>query len=234
MDSGQYCREVESYLCRKNDGHLIRVVGPAFEFVCGWADREIPLRVVFGGIDRAFERYHSKGTRRRPLRVEFCEADVLELFDGWRRTVGVGEFKRVAADRSPRGAAAQTSLADHITRVAERLARWVETSQVPTGVAATANRLIDEFEAVAESALTARGSVRRQLVDRLAEHEQQLMAELREKVDPALQTRCCQEAVRELEPFRARMPPERFREALAAAAQQLLADYLKVPRVRFE
>ena len=32
-----YCRQVEAYLCRKNDGHLVRIVGPAFEQVCGWA-----------------------------------------------------------------------------------------------------------------------------------------------------------------------------------------------------
>ena len=26
-----YCRDIETYLCRKNDGHLIRVVGPSFD-----------------------------------------------------------------------------------------------------------------------------------------------------------------------------------------------------------
>ena len=36
-----YCRQVEAYLCRKNDGHLIRIVGPAFEQVCGWATRGV-------------------------------------------------------------------------------------------------------------------------------------------------------------------------------------------------
>ena len=34
-----YCRAVEAYLCRKNDGHLIRIVGPAFEQVCAWSRR---------------------------------------------------------------------------------------------------------------------------------------------------------------------------------------------------
>ena len=34
----EYCREIETYLCRKNDGHLIRVAGPSFELVSGWAD----------------------------------------------------------------------------------------------------------------------------------------------------------------------------------------------------
>jgi hypothetical protein len=77
-DRETYCREVEAYLCRKNDGHLIRIVGPAFEQVCGWATRGIPVKIVFRGIDRYFDRYYAKGPRRRPVRVEFCEADVLE------------------------------------------------------------------------------------------------------------------------------------------------------------
>src|SRR5919202_6002357 len=84
-----YCRQIESYLCRKNDGHLIRIVGPAFEQVCGWATRGVPLKVAFHGIDRYFERYYAKGPRRRPVRIEFCEADVLDVFDEWRRAVGV-------------------------------------------------------------------------------------------------------------------------------------------------
>ena len=48
----------------------------------------VPLAVAFRGIDRYCERYYAKGPRRRPVRVEFCEADILELFDDWRRAVG--------------------------------------------------------------------------------------------------------------------------------------------------
>ena len=40
-----YCREIEAYLCRKNEGHLIRISGPAFEQVCGWARQGVPLTV---------------------------------------------------------------------------------------------------------------------------------------------------------------------------------------------
>ena len=44
--STEYCREIETYLCRKNDGHLIRVVGPSFELVSGWAAQGVPLKVA--------------------------------------------------------------------------------------------------------------------------------------------------------------------------------------------
>ena len=84
----EYCREIEAYLCRKNDGHLIRVVGPSFEVVSGWAESGVPLKVAFSGIDRYFERYYRKGARRRPVKIDFCDADVLDVFDEWKRAVG--------------------------------------------------------------------------------------------------------------------------------------------------
>ena len=49
------------------------------------------------GIDRYFERYYAKGPRRRPVRVEFCEADVLDVFDEWRRALGITVADVVAA-----------------------------------------------------------------------------------------------------------------------------------------
>jgi len=85
----EYCREIETYLCQKNDGHLIRVVGPSFEVVSGWAEQGVPLKIALAGIDRYFERYYRKGPRRRPVKIDFCDADVLDVFDEWRRAVGV-------------------------------------------------------------------------------------------------------------------------------------------------
>ena len=85
----EYCRQIEAYLCRKNDGHLIRVTGPSFDLVAGWARRGVPIKVAFKGIDRHFERYYRQGPRRRPVRIDFCNADVLDAFDDWRRAVGL-------------------------------------------------------------------------------------------------------------------------------------------------
>jgi hypothetical protein len=89
LEMGAYCRAIESHLCHKNDGHLIRISGPAFDLVRGWANQGVPLKVVLSGIDRTFERYYRKGPRRRPVHIAFCEADVLDAFDEWRRAIGV-------------------------------------------------------------------------------------------------------------------------------------------------
>jgi hypothetical protein len=86
--AGDYCRQVEAYLCQKNDGHLIRIAGPSFSRVSGWARQGIPLNVVYRGIDRYFDRYYTRGPRRRPVHIDFCEGDVLAVFEEWRRAVG--------------------------------------------------------------------------------------------------------------------------------------------------
>src|SRR6188474_2448156 len=122
-ETTDYCRSIETYLCRKNDGHLIRVVGPSFDLVSRWEAQGVPLNVAFGGIDRCFERYYRKGPRRRPIKIDFCEADVLDAFDEWRRAVGLSRTPDTAAadeeidqDRQRRG-----SLPAHLERVVLRM-----------------------------------------------------------------------------------------------------------------
>ena len=125
VSPADYCRHLEAYLCRQNEGHLVRVVGPAFDLVCGWAARGIPLPVAERGIDRTVERARAKGPRRRPLRIEFCEADVLDAFDEWRRAVGVsGESSGSPAAESspePRAGARAETLPGHLAKSIARL-----------------------------------------------------------------------------------------------------------------
>jgi hypothetical protein len=116
VENDDYCRAIESYLCRKNDGHLIRIVGPAFELVRGWAEQGIPFKVACFGIDRSFERYYAKGARRRPLRIEFCKDDVLDAFGQQQRAVGV---RGVAEEQAPQRR--REGLATHIARAISRL-----------------------------------------------------------------------------------------------------------------
>ena len=101
LQIADYCREIEAYLCRKNDGHLIRVVGPSFDIVSRWAEQGVPLKVACEGIDRYFARYYRKGPRRRPVKIDFCEADVLDVFDEWRRAVGVISLASPATPATP-------------------------------------------------------------------------------------------------------------------------------------
>jgi hypothetical protein len=148
MTADEYCREIETYLCRKNDGHLIRIVGPSFDRVTGWGERGVPIKVAFRGIDRYFERYYTRGPRRRPVRIDFCEADVLDAFDEWRRAVGMLQTARAEKDKGPgeppgaEGAVpgddgepgrtrARASLPAHVDRVIVSLRRTSRQAESP-------------------------------------------------------------------------------------------------------
>ncbi len=133
-----YCREIETFLCQKNDGHLIRVVGPSFEIVSGWSAQGIPLKVVFAGIDRYFERYYRKGPRRRPIKIDFCEADVLDAFDEWRRALGLTAADTPVAP-AEEVASRSSSLPAHLERVVTRLT----TARATGKIDATFDALID-------------------------------------------------------------------------------------------
>lgn len=232
--AGDYCRGVESYLCRRNDGHLIRIVGPAFELVRGWEARRVPLRVVFRAIDRTVARREAAGNRR-PARIEFCAADVDEAFDEWRRAVGVAGGVPASAASDPRRPR-RRSLASHLDHAALALTRARTGAGVrrPPALDALAARTAAELDALRPAAKTARGAARRRLLARLDELDRALTAAARETADPALRETVRREAAHDLAPFRGRMPPDAFRQSLEAGADRLLRERLDLPRIAFE
>ena len=247
MEPGDYCRDVEAYLCRKNDGHLIRIVGPAFEQVCSWAELGVPLRVVFQGIDRRFERYYAKGPRRRPLRVEFCEADVLDLFDEWRRAVGVGASatgtivgERSDTGESPLGEDARRSsrrgsgLQAHLDRVIARLSALRAGPEALSGLHTALDRVVQALDGERAGAKAVRADARAGLLERLAAVDQGLVDMARRAADPVLLDALHREAESELAPFRSRMAPAAFERALESCTDRLLRDRFGLPRVSFD
>lgn len=232
-----YCREVEAYLCRKNDGHLVRIVGPAFEQVCGWAARGIPLKVTFRGIDRYFERYYAKGPRRRPVRVEFCEADVLDVFDEWKRAVGVrGNLATPAGVQEGEGADAaaprRATLPAHLDRVVARL------TALRAGDDRTLDPLLEEIVRELDSARAGakalRGDARDAFIARLRALDARLLQSAREACDADTLRRLEADAERELAPFRARMPPEAYAASRRAAIDRLVRDHSALPTITYD
>jgi hypothetical protein len=233
----QYCRAIEAYLCRKNDGHLIRIVGPAFEQVLGWANRGVPIKLVYHGIDRYFERYYAKGPRRRPVRIEFCEVDVLDAFDEWRRAVGIAD-ERLApvaasgAESSDEHARRRESLPAHLDRVIARL----------TTLRAGADRLLDaaidavirELDARRADAKTLRGDARRAFVDRLSAIDGELLAAAERQCDPVIRAQLGVEADEELAPFKDRLSGSAFQESHRAAVARLIRERYRLPVIALD
>jgi len=228
VDPAEYCRAVEAYLCRKNEGHLIRIVGPVFEKVAGWAEQGVPLAVAFKGIDVYCVRYYSKGPRRRPVRVEFCEADVLELFDGWRRSVGVS-----ALDGGGTNDRTHESLPAHIDRAIARLTAARARGRSP-GFDARLDEVVRELDRHKVSAKHARGEARTALIDRLSALDRELLEAARNEVDERQRQELRAQADAEIAPFASRMPPDAKTTALDAAFERLLRDFAALPSLRVE
>jgi hypothetical protein len=225
-----YCRNIETYLCQKNDGHLIRITGPSFDLVTAWAAQGVPLKVAFRGIDRYFERYYAKGPRRRPVRIDFCEADVLDTFDEWRRATGLtsiaaGRAAEGEGSAGPRG----TSLPVHMERVLRRLTSAMATGRLDAGFGDLLDRVSHEWEA----ARGARGAKRKALLERLAALDRELLDTARAGLDDASRAALGREAEEELAGFRAAMSPEAFARAREAAIDRLVRDRAGLPTITF-
>ncbi len=235
-DRGEYCRRVEAHLCRKNDGHLIRLVGPAFMTVSGWAERGVPLTIACQGIDRYFERYYAKGPRRRPVQIQFCDADVLELFDDWRRAIGLRDPRGDADDTDAGGDTGSQvprhgSLAAHLERAIARVTMLRGGGALGDE---TIDRIVRELDVVRTSARGLRGQARERVLDRLREVDAELLAEARRSVAEADVVTLRAEAASELAPFRARMPPDAFERAMATSVDRLLRTRMRIPDLAFD
>lgn len=230
MDVADYCREIETYLCRKNDGHLIRVTGPSFDLVAGWAAQGVPFKVACEGIDRYFERYYRKGPRRRPVKIDFCEADILDVFDEWRRAVGLAKQPE---SQSPNPEPRQPSLPAHLERVVLRLTEARTRGTLGDAFDALIDRVAAELDMARAKAGGLRGEARQALVARLAALDGELLQRARAVLDDATRAALMRDAEESLAPFRAGMAPDAFARALDRAIDALVRERFKLPAVAF-
>jgi hypothetical protein len=232
-DVAEYCREIERHLCQKNDGHLIRVVGPAFELVARWAGDGVPLKVALGGIDRCFERYYRKGARRRPVRVEFCEHDVLDVFDEWRRATGVGGGA-VAGASVPASGRRGPSLPEHLERVLVRLTNARATGTLGSDADDLIDRLSVELDRARASSGGLRGDARKALVDRLSVADADLASIVRRGLARHAEDAVEREADAELLGFRDQMAPAALSAARARVVDRILRERQGLPTIAFD
>jgi hypothetical protein len=225
----EYVREIERYLCLKNGGHLVRVVGPAFELVRGWAALGVPLRIALRGIDRCCARREAKGTqaRRRPLRIEFCEADVLDAFDDWRRAVGVTASG--PGDEVPERRSRKPSLVQHLERAMARLAHARGASAASTDYERRLDAVVRDLEAMIPQAARARGEVRAGLIARLGELDAALLASAIDRLEPAQAAALGRAAADDIAPFGSRLPEDVRARALESAYRRLVREAARLP-----
>lgn len=232
-DVDAYCRDLEAYLCRKNDGHLTRITGPAFERVVAWARQGIPLKVAEAGIDRYFERYYRTGPRRRPVRIDFCDADVLDAFDDWRRALGISGAVTDPAGgadvAAPRPSRARRSLASQIEAALARLTVLRGSDQAGPVIGSALDAAVRALDALQPEAARARGDARDALLAQVASVDAALVAAATAALAAADRAALEQEADAELAPFRQRMAPEAYAQSRRAAIDRLVRLHFGLP-----
>jgi hypothetical protein len=244
VDVGEYCRIVEDHLTRVNGGHLVRIVGPAFDLVRQWAESGIPASVVFRGIDRKAER-HRLGRAKRPLRLEFCEADVREVYRHWRRAVGLFGIDEAGNGQSDREGGADAGAADihageqearrrpsltrHLDRAIERFSRAMARVDIPDDLRAALEPLLQELVDARAAATGARGDARDEIVRRLHPIDERLSGALRSFAPAEARETTRLEAETELAAYRNRLAGDAWPRAVSANADRLLRDRYGLP-----
>lgn len=243
-DPDQYCRDIEAHLCRRNEGNLVRIVGPAFDLVRGWALAGIPLKVALQGVDRHIDRAGARGPRRRPVRIEFCGADVLEAFDAWRRAVGVYratdsvEDDAETAGTAPPGeggrrARSRESLSTQLDRAVVRLTS-LRTGEVSKDWDTALADIVRRLDAIHPAARRARGEARDRILAELETLDAQLLESACAGAPPDLMAEAAREAAAELEPFATRLSPAAFASAQRRCTDRIVRERLRLPTLSVE
>jgi hypothetical protein len=237
---GDYCRRVEEHLARVNAGNLVRVFGPAFELVRGWFEADVPLSVVFRGIEQKAAR-HQAGQSKRPLRLEFCAADVNGLFADWRRAVGVqvdrrgraGELAATGQEPIAEPGARRSTIARQLDRAIEKLALTTGRLDASADVQAETARLLDALSRLRDESRGARGDAKRAALERARAIDRDL-GRLARLSGGAVIASVEAEAVKELMPFRSRLKADDWQRSVDANVDRLLRARSGVPTLDLE
>jgi hypothetical protein len=202
--------------------------------VQGWAEQGIPLTIAEAGIDRYFERYYRKGPRRRPVQILFCEADVLDAFDEWRRAVGIARVTSDAGggpdvEEPVPASRPRRSLASQIEGALARLTVLRGSDQAGPMLGAALDSAVRALDALRPEAARARGDARDALLQRIEQIEETLTAAAFAALDARQRLALEKEADTELAPFQARLSAEAYAQSRRAAIHRLARQYFGLP-----
>jgi hypothetical protein len=171
------------------------------------------------------------------VQIQFCEADVFDVFDEWRRAIGVPlrdtvEGEGTAPEDDDAASRRHGSLPAHLDRVIARLTAVRGGSD--RSLDEVLDRFVRELDAARAGAKGVRGEARAALLERLQSMDDELMAAARAGCEPALLQQLEDEADAELAPFRERMPRDAFERSRLAAVDRLIRERRRLPVIRFE
>jgi hypothetical protein len=233
-DIGDYCRQVEAHLTRVNGGHLVRIVGPGFMLVRQWAEEGVPLSAVFRGIEQKAER-HKAGAAKRPLRIEFCEPDVREVYEAWRRAIGVSglapdaDAPAIAGERGS-GSARRVTTRD-LDRAVDRLMATAGRLELPDSLRDEVNRVLEQVMQIRDAVKGSRGAARESHLVALPDLDRSMMTSARAVISTDALTPIREDAERDLEPFRARLARDAWEQAVDVTVARGVREHFGLPNL---
>lgn len=237
-DIGDYCRQVEAHLTRVNGGHLVRIVGPGFMLVRSWAEEGVPLSAVFRGIEQKAER-HKAGAARRPLRIEFCEADVREVYDAWRRAIGVSGATVDAGDEAGAtgpagergsGSARRVTTRD-LDRAVDRLMATAGRLELSEQLRDEVNRVLEQVIQIRDAVKGSRGAAREGHLAALPDLDRSMMTVAQATIAADALAPIREDAERDLEPFRARLATDAWDQAVQVTVARGVREHFGLPNL---
>lgn len=229
-DIGEYCRQVEAHLTRVNGGHLVRIVGPGFMLVRQWAEEGVPLSAVFRGIEQKAER-HKAGAARRPLRIEFCEADVRGVFESWRRAIGVGGGPADAPEGERGSGSARRVTTRDLDRAVDRLMATAGRMDLPDVFRDDINRVLEQVVRIRDAVKGSRGAARDAHLAPLPDLDRVMMAAAGNALSADALAPIREDAERDLEPFRGRLSREAWDQAVGVTVSRGVREYFGLPQL---
>ena len=105
MNYYNYFTEIEEHFRRARNSGMFMMSPLDWALVEGWKEAGIPIEAVFKGIDRAFDKYHSRPRRASTVNsVAYCTQEVL----GAAREIGTVQVASVAEQSTSPGLEHQT------------------------------------------------------------------------------------------------------------------------------
>lgn len=216
----------------------MRIVGPGFMLVRNWAEEGVPLSAVFRGIEQKAER-HKAGAAKRPLRIEFCEADVREVYDAWRRAIGVsgaavdaGDDAAAAGPVGERGSgSARRVTTRDLDRAVDRLIATAGRLQLPEPLRDEVNRVLEQVLQVRDAVKGSRGAAREGHLTALPELDRSMMAVAQAVIASDALTPIREDAEQDLEPFRARLASEAWEQAVQVTVARGVREHFGLPNL---
>ena len=166
------------------------------------------------------------------MKIDFCDADVMDVFDEWRRATGLAAVE-ARGDDGERPAKRGPSLVDHLQRVLLRLTNARATGTLDERADALIDAVSRELDAARASRRGVRGEERQALVARLDDADRELMGLARSAIGPGVLAEVEREVVNELEAYRAQMPADALQRARDASLDQAVRDRLHLPTIAF-